>query len=132
MDLAQEAFFRAFQSLAQLQPCSSFKAWFMTICRNLVIDHLRRNSLASKAEKAGAEMADSSSPEAEVIKRLFIQEGIALLPERQREIIEQKYFWDLGVAEMAKIHGIPEGTVKSELYHARLRLLNYFNKEKSR
>ena len=41
------------------------------------------------------------------------------LTDAQREVLHLVYYEDLGVREAATILGIPEGTVKSRMFHAR-------------
>lgn len=118
-DLVQEAFERVFGNLHKLNSDSHFRAWLMTICRNLAINSLRRRRESS----AGADELSSmciSFDRAE--KAYMIQKALTCLPDRQREIIDLKYYADLPCSEIASVMDIPEGTVKSELFYARIRL----------
>lgn len=51
---------------------------------------------------------------------------IAKLPKAQQELIFLKYFHDLQNKEIAALHNIPEGTVKSRLHTALSKLKHYF------
>jgi len=122
-DLTQEAFMEAFRCLNQFSG-KSFKAWFMAICRNMAIDHSRRNK-GSPELNFELQESDVSTQgfEGPWLRKKMIIDTLNTLPERQREIIEMRYFWDLKCTEIAQIQKIPEGTVKSDLHFARLRLI---------
>ncbi|MBQ4270312.1 MAG: RNA polymerase sigma factor [Clostridiales bacterium] len=51
-----------------------------------------------------------------------IRKGVALLPEKLRQVVIMYYTEDLPVAEIASILNISEGTVKSRLSNARKKL----------
>jgi len=121
-DLTQEVFLKAFRSLGTLVPNSSFKAWLMIITRNLAIDHHRRRDSAPTAELPDV-AAPTESLEQTSVKKLLIKEALGKLPPRQKEVMELRYLWDLTSAEIGKIMNLPEGTVRSDLYYARLRML---------
>lgn len=50
--------------------------------------------------------------------RMTIREAVANLPEIQRAVILLFYYYDMPQEEIAKILGIPQGTVKSRLHTA--------------
>ena len=43
MDMTQESFLQAYQSLANLEDQAAFGAWLKRICRNKCMDYLRKN-----------------------------------------------------------------------------------------
>ncbi len=122
-DLTQEVFLKIYRSLHQFQIGTSFKAWLMTITRNTAHDHFRKRS-----ESSGAIMVDPTDEKAldaekNVINKTLVRKALAVLPEKQREVVEMRYFWDMDSPEISRELGIPEGTVRSHLRQARLRLL---------
>jgi RNA polymerase sigma-70 factor, ECF subfamily len=52
------------------------------------------------------------------LDRMTIREAVAKLPEIQRAVVLLSYYHDLPQEEIAKILGIPKGTVKSRLHIA--------------
>jgi len=46
-DLAQEGFLRVYQRLSTYDPERKFSSWFFQVLRNITIDHLRVNRLAT-------------------------------------------------------------------------------------
>jgi RNA polymerase sigma factor (sigma-70 family) len=65
---------------------------------------LLRASAPDRAVDAGSETVDD---------RLMIRSALARLPERQRIVIVLRFLCDLPVAEVARLVGRSEGTVKS-------------------
>lgn len=60
-------------------------------------------------------------PERELLRgyeRFRIRRAIADLPEAQRLVFVLSHFEDLPYAEIARLLGIPVGTVKSRMHHA--------------
>lgn len=129
-DLTQDIFIKAYQGLPRLRPDSSFKSWLITISRNVAIDHLRK--CPNRISPVPLEMAaDVPADDPQHVKRMVIQQMAARLPERQREAINLFYFWELTSGEIGKILGVPEGTVRSDLRQARLRLAELLEDQES-
>ena len=51
-----------------------------------------------------------------------LRSALATLPEEQRAILSLHYLDGMSVADIARVLDVPEGTVKSRLFHARDRL----------
>ena len=51
-----------------------------------------------------------------------LRSALAQLPDDDRAILSLHYLDGMGVAEIARVLEVPEGTVKSRLFHARNRL----------
>jgi len=127
-DLTQEVLLRIYKNLKQFEPRSSLKAWILTICRNVANDFFRRKKEPEISQYATQEdIPQSAEFETAQIQRKSIADALDVLPERQKEIIEMKYFWQMSCDEIANIMGIPSGTVKSDLFRARLRLFEIFD-----
>lgn len=56
------------------------------------------------------------------LARSSVVDAISSLPDRQREVVVMRYYLDQTVPEIAQILDIPEGTVKSTLSRALVRL----------
>lgn len=48
-----------------------------------------------------------------------VHQGLEQLPLPQRETLTLYFLEDLSIAQIAEVTGVPEGTVKSRLFHAR-------------
>lgn len=96
---------------------ASVATWIFTIARNRRIDALRK---ARRPEPE--DLPWGPEPEPDQLDVLALQQeteklGVALsaLPQNQRALIEQAYFGDLSHGEIARITGLPLGTIKSRI-----------------
>lgn len=131
LDLAQEAFVRAFRARHTLDPARPVQAWLYQIVRRLCFNHLRDRKAHAKAiETDGPDWlagggAPASDPLEEVQRteaRKRVAAAIDGLPAHEREVLVLKEFEELKYREIADLLGIPVGTVMSRLYSARKRL----------
>lgn len=126
-DLTSETFLRALRRIASITyQGSDVGAWFVTIARNIVLDHVK--SSRYRLEFSTAEILDSDSaedPEGEVVTASVVAELIACvrqLGDDQRECIVLRFLQGLSVAETAMAMGRNEGAVKA-LQHRAVRKL---------
>ncbi len=128
MDLAQEAFARAYRAMARFHAGAEFYPWLHRILRNLCLNHLRKRrrrgeiSLDALVEN-GRDFAErGGDPDIRAgrteLSAAFTQALAALGPEH-REIIALRHFQELSYAEIAACLRIPQGTVMSRLHAAR-------------
>lgn len=127
-DLAQEVFIKVFQNINSLDRPEGFKAWFWTICRNVMIDFQRRENCEKRVLQKQSETV-RQTPDQIAETRHRVQSAINKLPENQREVIELKYFWDLSLDEISQALKTPLGTIKSRLMAARKRLLELLDRD---
>jgi RNA polymerase sigma-70 factor (ECF subfamily) len=120
-DLTSETFARALRRIDSVsdQGCDA-GAWFTTIARNLITDHVKSSRV--QRETVTAEFDDAStddrqeSPEQAVIRRdtaADVRRRVSQLPTDQQECIRLRYFQELSVAETAAVLGRNEGAVKA-------------------
>jgi RNA polymerase sigma-70 factor, ECF subfamily len=121
-DLMQDSFIKAYQNLSRFDRQRSFRPWLLTICRNVGFNHYRRQTLERNASTL-LHRQPSHDPQDQAVQRTVVDAALERLESVPREIVAYKYFLDLTCQEIAEIVDLPEGTVKSHLYHARMRLL---------
>jgi len=122
-DVVQEAWLAIVRGLHRLEDPAQFRAWAYRIVRHKCVDWTRRRVTQRKATHAATARADAAPPRpSDEIARL--RAAMARLPQEQRAILALRYVDDLSLDEIARVFGIPRGTVKSRLYHARQRLKN--------
>ncbi|MFW6347710.1 MAG: RNA polymerase sigma factor [Cyclonatronaceae bacterium] len=126
-DLAQETFLKAAKSLHQYQETASLYTWLYRIARNTCIDEMRK--LRRKRRNAPEQEFEDgrfSPPPANTIERreqhALFHKVLAGLPDEARELIILKDLDALKYEEITEIMQMPEGTVKSKLFRARLLL----------
>jgi RNA polymerase sigma-70 factor (ECF subfamily) len=130
-DAAQESLVRIWKAIGSYDGRASLSTWIYAITRNRCLTAIaRRRELASMSDAAIeaeaeisaashlADSADSATDEASATLRELIE----LLPERYRRTLMLFYYEDRSVSEVAGMLGMPEGTVKTNLYRARAAL----------
>ena len=124
-DAAQEAFLSALDRLETYDRKRPFGPWLMRIASNAAIDLLRRRAVRRAEPLDEALTASSRSParDAEHMElRAALGAALAALPERQRAAVTLFDLEGYAHAEIAEILGVPEGTVRSDVFHARRKL----------
>lgn len=119
LDCIQDAVLRAFKGIRNLSNEEYFNTWIIKIlincCNNLISDRRKITSYI-----------DSSSREAEIedvkIDKIEIDEALQKLDEEMKLPIILFYFEDMSICDIAESLRIPEGTVKSRLSRARVKL----------
>jgi len=123
-EAAQEAFVKAFRALPSYNKTYPFSSWLFGIAHNACMDALRaagRN--VSMDEEDFPDIPDRGpaveDAVGEAIDEARIEALLASLPPLYSEVLLLQYREDIGPAEIARILGVPEGTVKARLFRAR-------------
>jgi RNA polymerase sigma-70 factor (ECF subfamily) len=99
-----------------------FAAWLFTAARNRCLDHHRAARRVAKGRAAWSRTDASASTgehgSTRIVEGSAVRAAIASLPEAQQQLLLLKQVGDLTYREIATLHGIPEGTVKSRLHAA--------------
>lgn len=113
-DLLQETFAAALRRVESLAAKPSPRAWLYTVARNLSVDAYRRaRPSVALPEDLPAEEAAAPDPRLDAMCR-----AIARLTPASREVLELRLAQELSYEEIARVLGIPVGTVRSRLHHA--------------
>lgn len=121
-DVVGEAITKAYSHLKDLRHTKKMKSWIFQIIVNE-----SKNCLKKKNQMQLFEEMDYGAQQDKEPSDLF--EFVCQLEERFREVIILYYFEEFKVKEIASILGITEGTVKSRLSRARLKLKRYLELE---
>ncbi len=123
-DLTQDTFVRAMRCIAGFRwTGTDIGAWFITIARNLLCDHLKRCS--TSRETAVAAVADTDSGvrvEAAVLAALDaarLGAAMGALTDAQHRALRLRYWDGLTSREIAVATGLRVGAVKTLTYRAR-------------
>lgn len=123
-DVAQEAFLRAYKSLARFQAGQSFYTWLYRIVVNLSIDALRKRAADRHValEEFGDSMGTESPPDALLEQRDLrrqVQRVLSLLPTKYRVVLVLRDMDELGCWDIAKVVGCTHATARWRLHKAR-------------
>ncbi|AUG57001.1 ECF RNA polymerase sigma factor SigW [Acetivibrio saccincola] len=112
LDICQETFIKAFNSINSLKDKSKFRSWINRILVNKCNDYFRKNKnevCVDFIEETGGFIEEGSEESIDLLRAL------SSLKENSRVVLTLRYFQDLSLKEIAAILDIPEGTVKSRL-----------------
>lgn len=132
MDATQETLLRFIDNLDRFDPSRPVRPWLYAILRNRVRDLRRRRKvrrwepLEGDDDRWRPELVDPDADPQRRARRSELRERVwralgALSPEH-REIVVLRDYQDLSYGEIARVLGIPRGTVMSRLHRARKRL----------
>lgn len=141
-DLAQEVFITVFKSIEQFRGESKFSTWLYRIaanhCKNRIQHLARRRAVGGLDEEShygkDALKDDGASPHALLEGRetgKLVQEAVASLDEDQRLVLVLRDLEELSYQEITEITGLNEGTVKSRLHRARMRIKEILSRGRS-
>jgi RNA polymerase sigma-70 factor, ECF subfamily len=121
-DAAQDGFFSAWRNLNRYDPGRQFGPWMLRIVVNAAHDLRRRRQIREtdpvSAHLPGAEASPVALVEqGELGER--IDRALQSLPERQRLAVVLFDAEGFSHGEISQMLGIPEGTVRSDVFHAR-------------
>lgn len=133
-DMAQEAFIKAYNSIASFRGDCRFSVWLYRLTTNICLDFLRRESRRSHSSLTYCEDEDDKefeipderfSPQSIAEKkemREAVHRGLLKLPGDYRAILLLREIDGLTYDEIGDTLSLESGTVKSRLFRARKKL----------
>ena len=126
-DLLQDIFLSAHRKLRLYKGDAALGTWLFRLATNLCLDHLRSRSthaghLTDPLDDEPGASPLSSGPVLGVIDRIDLERALATLPPGCRTIFVLHDVEGCEHREIAALLGISDGTSKSQLHKARLRL----------
>ncbi len=134
-DVAQHTFVQCYNTLPRLRADTALRPWFYRVARNRCLDLLRQRKQIQPDRSRGddddetdlfAAIADSGPSLESLAERSDLQrllnEAIAALPPKYREVVALRYEGGLTFAEIAEALGIPENSAKTLFQRAKTML----------
>ena len=115
-DILQETLIKYVKTAPKLENDSHEKAWLMTVAANLSKNKIDYNRIRTTDELQDTLVAE----EREDLS--FVWEAVKQLPSKYSEVIHLFYYEGYSTADVAKILGRNEATVRSDLSRARKQL----------
>ncbi len=122
-DLLQEIFLLAYRKLPEFRGDSAVGTWLYRLAMNRCLDHLKsRHTRADGATRPLDERTAAPTPAHDRAQHIDLERAIAQLPEGARAAFLLHDVEGFQHQEIAAILGISEGTSKSQVHKARLRM----------
>jgi RNA polymerase sigma-70 factor (ECF subfamily) len=120
-DAVNEAVLKAWSSFDRLREIDSFRSWFMHIVVNQCRNQLRHNKVIRMEPLVGD---DHPAPDSldDTSLRDVVARAIDCLGPDQRVAVVLRFWNDLAVDEIARVLGVPSGTIKGRLHTANQRI----------
>lgn len=124
-EVLQDVFFRLYRFADKINVALPLAPWLYRVTINLCYNRLKglrmwADSFHELAERLFAPQHQSPERAAEQHEcQAVLQNALRELDPKQRAVLVLRYLHDYNIAEIAQILGLPEGTVKSRLFHAR-------------
>jgi RNA polymerase sigma-70 factor (ECF subfamily) len=120
-DLLQETWLKTFRSIGSLRDPRSLPSFLYTTARNAAVSRLRNGKLGRELTcPLNAETLEvSDNDESAFDNADHVHHALDRLPLQHREILTLYFLEDLSHEEIARLLGIPLGTVKSRLHYAK-------------
>jgi len=119
-DAVQEAFIRAWLGLSSFRHGARFSTWLYRICLNAVHDQRAKRTTAPLDD-----IVEPADPRDDFVTNELsgaLQQALAALDEDYRAAVVLYDVLGCSYAEIAKLTGVAEGTVKSRIFRGRTRL----------
>ena len=137
-DMAQEAFIKAYNSLASYRGDSRFSVWLYRIVSNVCLDFLRARKrrqtvslsvVDDEGEETELEISDESASPEKLLERSMtrdaVRRGLQELTPEYRQILILRELQGMSYDEIAETLGLESGTVKSRIFRARKKLCTF-------
>jgi RNA polymerase sigma factor (sigma-70 family) len=143
-DLTIEAFGKAFRNLDLYTPKFAFSTWLFKIATNNCVDFIRKkhvsptplDHLLDSLDNVTVNIqSDLPDPEESLInhqKITALKDIVSQLKPRYRSLIELRYYKEYSYEEISSELNLPIGTVKAQLFRAKVLLYNILIKTGNR
>lgn len=118
LDAIQETAYKAFLAIGKLREPEYFSTWLIAILIRECYKILRKRNETIPFEESEL-ITKLAYDETDTVKKLYVKDLIAKLPETYQTVIILFYYHDLAIRDIATIIECPVGTVKTYLHRAR-------------
>jgi RNA polymerase sigma-70 factor (ECF subfamily) len=120
LDVLQEVWIKAVRGIRKLENPGSLRSWLYTITHGIAVDRIRKNYSREQAEKVQYEgFHEAEEPSFAEENAAAIHAALNQIGLHHREVLVLHFLEDLSLAEIAKVVGCSEGTVKSRIHYAK-------------
>jgi RNA polymerase sigma-70 factor (ECF subfamily) len=125
-EITNEVFLEAWKNAGNYKGSGSVATWLLAIAHHRAVSSLRKTREEGWNDEQAAALADpGDDPEVgaqKADKKTILRRCIDALSPQHKGIIDLVYYHEMSIGEVGEILKIPEGTVKTRMFHARKRL----------
>lgn len=124
-DISQLVFLKLWENLGKYDPSYAFDTWLYRMVTNVAIDFMRNKQSRDNAVSSSLRLVrtEADAEQGVVVQRKEVEhvfdEVSSVLSPKQKTIFVMNQMEDLPSAEIAKVLGCRESTVRNHLFNAR-------------
>lgn len=130
-EITQDAFVKAYRSLARFKGDARFSTWLYRIVYNGSISHLRKKQREVPVDRESLEMirytgpADEYGTQDEELLAVALKKAVDSLPLQEKTMVSLYYYQNNSIEDIAQVMSLTESNVKVRLFRTRKRLFEY-------
>lgn len=129
-DLLQEIFIKVFTKIRKLRSPEDFKSWMYRIAINTCISFTRKKGVSKEVFLDHMAQAYEHEDDSLLVRK-YLERAVYHLPPKQKSVFLLHDVQGFTHAEIAGIMKLSEGTIKSQLFKARMKLRKYLGEQTS-
>lgn len=126
-DIMHDVFMEVWRNAGRFEGRSAVKSWVFGIAHNKAVDFIRRETRIDLPGEMPEIIDESPAGEACVLaaqEAAHVAACLDTLGSAQREVIDLAFYEDMSYRDIASALAVPEGTIKTRVFHAKQRLLH--------
>lgn len=129
-DILQNTFIKAWNGIASFRGESKLSTWLYRIATNETLNFLERqrhvtSSIDDTESYVVANLQSDPYFDGDETQ-LQLQQAIAQLPDKQRQVFTLKYYDEMKYEDMSEVLGTSVGALKASYHHAVKKICNFF------
>jgi len=120
-DVLQNTWLAVFRHVSRLEDARKFRSWVYRVAHDQAVNWLRKENryVCQPDEQIEPLLTPGDSASVPTEDVMLLHQALQKLSPPHREVLTLFYLEDFSSPEIADIIGLPEGTIKSRLHHAR-------------
>lgn len=125
-DILHDVFIDLWRSASRFEGRSTVKTWVFGIAYRKTMDHFRKHSrtdLTNEMEETVDDTPDAVTCIAAAQEAVHLRFCMETLKPQHRSAVELAFYEDMSYGQIAETAEVPEGTIKTRIFHAKKLLL---------
>lgn len=126
-EVLQDVFLRLYRHAERFEPGrASLRTWLFTVTRNLATSRIRkryaRPRKLAELDLHGVPFQTAVGSDDDPLPGILVRDALACLEQDERDLLDGAFYRGFSHAELAEVHELPLGTVKSRVRRALIKL----------